>query len=108
MILFPQENLTTQTLIELALSEQLKERQEMEKKLQKLAKTMDYMERAKREEEAPLIEQAFQQRLVEEKILHEREQLVCFVLVSLVYIIFPLHISKVYIKAFIFYRKRLS
>lgn len=48
----------------------------MEKKLQKLAKTMDYMERAKREEEASLIEQAFQQRLVQEKIIHEREQLV--------------------------------
>nr|AIZ68197.1 eukaryotic translation initiation factor 3 subunit A-like protein [Albuca bracteata] len=69
------DKVTKQTLIELALSEQLKERQEMEKKLQKLAKTMDYMERAKREEEAPLIDQAFQQRLVEEKILHEHEQL---------------------------------
>ncbi|XP_042469824.1 eukaryotic translation initiation factor 3 subunit A-like [Zingiber officinale] len=69
------EKVTKQTLIEMALSEQLKERQELEKKLQKLAKTMDYMERAKREEEAQLIEQAFQQRLVEEKLLHEREQL---------------------------------
>ncbi|KAF8403981.1 hypothetical protein HHK36_012091 [Tetracentron sinense] len=68
------EKVTKQTLIELALSEQLRERQEMEKKLQKLAKTMDYMERAKREEAAPLIEAAFQQRLVEEKIIHEREQ----------------------------------
>jgi hypothetical protein len=62
--------------MELALTEQLKERQEMEKKLQKLAKTMDYLERAKRQEEAPLIEQAFQKRLEEEKILHEQEQLV--------------------------------
>ncbi|THU67772.1 hypothetical protein C4D60_Mb05t28220 [Musa balbisiana] len=69
------EKVTKQTLIELALSEQLKERQDLEKKLQKLAKTMDYMERAKREEEAQLIEQAFQQRLVEEKIFHEHEQL---------------------------------
>lgn len=69
------EKVTKQALMELALSEQLKERQELEKKLQKLAKTMDYMERAKREEEALLLEQAFQQRLVEEKILHEREQL---------------------------------
>ncbi|WOL16202.1 eukaryotic translation initiation factor 3 subunit A [Canna indica] len=69
------EKVTKQSLLELALSEQLKERQELEKKLQKLAKTMDYMERAKREEEAQLIEQAFQQRLVEEKILHEQEQL---------------------------------
>ncbi|KAF3449232.1 hypothetical protein FNV43_RR09960 [Rhamnella rubrinervis] len=68
------EKVTKQTLMELALSEQLRERQEMEKRLQKLAKTMDYLERAKREESAPLIEAAFQQRLVEEKVLHEREQ----------------------------------
>ncbi|KAG4189123.1 hypothetical protein ERO13_A08G207600v2 [Gossypium hirsutum] len=66
--------LTKQTLIERALSEQLKERQEQEKRLQKVAKTMDHLERAKREEAAPLIEAAFQRRLVEEKVLHEREQ----------------------------------
>ncbi|MBA0654434.1 hypothetical protein Goklo_021440 [Gossypium klotzschianum] len=35
---------------------------------------MDHLERAKREEAAPLIEAAFQRRLVEEKVLHEREQ----------------------------------
>ncbi|KAB1202174.1 Eukaryotic translation initiation factor 3 subunit A [Morella rubra] len=52
----------------------LRERQEGERKLQKLVKTMDYLERAKREEAAYLIEAAFQQRLVEEKVLHEREQ----------------------------------
>lgn len=60
--------------MELALSEQLREKQEMEKKLQKLAKTMDYLERAKREEAAPLIEASFQQRLAEEEALHELEQ----------------------------------
>lgn len=60
--------------MELALTEQLRERQEMEKKLQKLAKTMDYLERAKREESAPLIEAAFQKRLVQEKVQHEHEQ----------------------------------
>lgn len=60
--------------MERALSEQLKERQEMEKKLQKLAKTLDYLERAKREEAAPLIEASYQRRLVEEQVLHEREQ----------------------------------
>ncbi|XP_068638021.1 eukaryotic translation initiation factor 3 subunit A-like [Aristolochia californica] len=69
------DKVTKQTLIELALTEQLRERQEMEKKLQKLAKTMDYMERAKREEEAPLIEAAYQKRLEEERSLHERDQL---------------------------------
>ncbi|KAF7804556.1 Eukaryotic translation initiation factor 3 subunit A [Senna tora] len=68
------EKLTKQTLMELTLTEQLRERQEMEKKLQKLAKTMDYLERAKREEAAPLIEAAYQKRLVEERLLHEREQ----------------------------------
>ncbi|KAK1584348.1 hypothetical protein Q3G72_032220 [Acer saccharum] len=68
------EKVTKQTLMERALTEQLRERQEMEKKLQKLAKTMDYLERAKREEAAPLIDAAFQRRLVEEKVLHEREQ----------------------------------
>lgn len=69
-----QEKITKQTLMELALSEQLRERQEMEKKLQRLAKTMDYLERAKREESAPLVEAAFQQHLVEEAAIHEREQ----------------------------------
>lgn len=68
------EKVTREALLELALSEQLKERQETEKKLQKLSKTMDYMERAKREVEAPLIEAAYQQRLVEERILHEQEK----------------------------------
>ncbi|GAA0152888.1 translation initiation factor [Lithospermum erythrorhizon] len=68
------EKVTKQSVMELALSEQLRERQEMEKKLQKLAKTMDYLERAKREEAAPLIEAAYQQRLEEERVLHEREQ----------------------------------
>lgn len=77
LCMFIQENVTKQTIMEMALSEQLRERQEMEKKLQKLAKTMDYLERAKREEAAPLIEAAFQRRLVEEKVLHEREQQVC-------------------------------
>ncbi|VFQ69396.1 unnamed protein product [Cuscuta campestris] len=68
------ENITKQTVMELARSEQLRERQEMEKKLQKLAKTMDYLERAKREEAAPLIQAAFEQRLAEEAALHERNQ----------------------------------
>lgn len=66
--------MTKQSLMELALQEQVRERQEMEKKMQKLIKTMDHFERAKREEAAPLIEAAFQRRLAEEKLLHEREQ----------------------------------
>ncbi|KNA05879.1 hypothetical protein SOVF_186280 [Spinacia oleracea] len=66
------DKLTKQALMELALNEQLREKQEMEKKLLKLSKQMDYLERAKREEAAPLIESAYQQRLVEEQLLHER------------------------------------
>lgn len=38
--------------------------QELERKLAKLAKAMDHLERAKREEEAPLVAQAAQQRIV--------------------------------------------
>ena len=68
------DKITKQTLMELTLNEQLRERQEMEKKLQKLAKTMDYLERAKREEAAPLIHAAYVKRQEEEKILHEHEQ----------------------------------
>ncbi|KAJ8533950.1 hypothetical protein K7X08_007274 [Anisodus acutangulus] len=49
-------------------------RQEKENKLQKFAKIMDYLERAKREEAAPLIQTAFQWRLAEEVTLHERDQ----------------------------------
>ncbi|KAG2312270.1 hypothetical protein Bca52824_023827 [Brassica carinata] len=68
------EKVTKQTVMERALTEQVKERQEMERKLQKLAKTMDYLERAKREEAAPLIDAAYQRRLVEEREFYEREQ----------------------------------
>nr|GEV18039.1 eukaryotic translation initiation factor 3 subunit A-like [Tanacetum cinerariifolium] len=68
------ENVTKQALMELAMQEQVRERQEMEKKMQKLIKTMDHFERAKREEAAPLIEAAFQRRLADEQLLHEREQ----------------------------------
>jgi len=68
------EKVTKQILMEQALHEQLKERQEMERKLQKLAKTMDYLERAKREEEAPLIEAAYQKHLVDDEIFFEQQQ----------------------------------
>ncbi|VAI12883.1 unnamed protein product [Triticum turgidum subsp. durum] len=50
-------------------------RQGMEKRLEKLAKRMDHLERARRQEEAPLIEEAFRRRVEEEKVLHEQEQL---------------------------------
>jgi translation initiation factor 3 subunit A len=87
------QELTKEAIMELALNEQLKERQEMEKKLQRLAKTMDYLERAKRQEEAPLIEQAFEKRLEEEKILHEQEQLVSRIYCSFIVYAVQIHVS---------------
>ncbi|CAM6120590.1 unnamed protein product [Calypogeia fissa] len=66
--------LTKQILMEEALTEQMKERQEMERKLQKLSKTMDYLERAKREEERPLIEAAYQKRLVDDEVFYAQQQ----------------------------------
>ncbi len=38
--------------------------QELERKLVKLAKAMDHLERARREEEAPLVTEAAQERIV--------------------------------------------
>ncbi|BBN07287.1 translation initiation factor 3 subunit A [Marchantia polymorpha subsp. ruderalis] len=66
--------LTKQSLMEEALSEQIKERQEMERKLQKLSKTMDHLERAKREEERPLIEAAYQKRLADDEVFYAQQQ----------------------------------
>ncbi|CAI5962996.1 unnamed protein product [Closterium sp. NIES-64] len=61
-------------LMEEALSEQLKEKQEAERRLQKLVRTLDHLERARREEEKPLLESAYQQRLVEERAWFEQQQ----------------------------------
>ena len=52
----------------------------MERKLQKLAKNMDYLERAKREEEAPLIEATYQNHLVDDEIFFTQEQHVSMIL----------------------------
>jgi translation initiation factor 3 subunit A len=65
---------TKQSLMEEALSEQMKERAEMERKLQKLSKTMDHLERAKREEERPLIEEAHQKRLQDDEKFYKEQQ----------------------------------
>ena len=46
----------------------------MERKLQKLENTMDYLEWDKREEEAPLIEETYQNHLVDDEILFTQEQ----------------------------------
>ncbi|KAL8539589.1 hypothetical protein ACS0TY_001264 [Phlomoides rotata] len=60
------EIITKQTLMDMAVIEQQRAKLEMEKRIKKLAKTMDYLERAKREEAAPLIDAAFQQCLAED------------------------------------------
>jgi translation initiation factor 3 subunit A len=49
--------------------------QELERKLARLAKNMDHLERARREEEAPLLEAAYQARLSDDKTFHEQQQL---------------------------------
>jgi hypothetical protein len=70
--------LTKQSLMEEALSEQMKERAEMERKLHKLSKTMDHLERAKREEERPLIQEAHQKRLQDDEKFYKEQQEVMF------------------------------
>lgn len=57
-----------------ALSERLKEQQEMERKLAKIAKQLDHLERARREEEIPYLEAAYKARLEQDKQLHEEQQ----------------------------------
>ena len=63
--------------MEEAYNEQQRERQEFERKILKLTKTMDHIERAKREEEAPLIEAAYQKSLEDDAIFHDQQQQVC-------------------------------
>ena len=46
----------------------------MERKLQRLAKSMDHLERAKREEEVPLIEAAYKLKMAEDEQYHTTMQ----------------------------------
>lgn len=68
------EKLDRKQLMQEAYQERLKEAQELERKLARLAKTMDHLERARREEEAPYLEAAYQDRLVQDKTYHEQQQ----------------------------------
>jgi translation initiation factor 3 subunit A len=52
----------------------MKEQAELERKLARLAKTLDHLERARREEEAPFIEEAYRKRMEEDAKLHEEQQ----------------------------------
>lgn len=56
------------------VAERLKEQAELERKLARLAKTLDHLERARREEEAPYIEEAYKKRMEEDAKLHEEQQ----------------------------------
>ncbi|RZB48399.1 Eukaryotic translation initiation factor 3 subunit A isoform B [Glycine soja] len=67
------DKITKQTLMELTLTEQLRERQEMEKKLQKLAKTMDYLERAKREEKERLVRMMGNKEVYQARVVSHRQ-----------------------------------
>ncbi|EIE20453.1 hypothetical protein COCSUDRAFT_30620 [Coccomyxa subellipsoidea C-169] len=51
------------TLMNQVISEQQRARDEAEKKVHALSRRMDHLERARREEEAPLLEAAFQEKL---------------------------------------------
>jgi translation initiation factor 3 subunit A len=66
--------LDKKALMQEALSERLREAQELERKIARAAKTMDHLERARREEEAPLIEAAYAARAEEDAALHAEQQ----------------------------------
>ena len=57
-----------------AIQEQIKARQEQERKLNALAKRMDHLERAKREESIPLIEKSYNERSVDDEKYHAEQQ----------------------------------
>eukprot|EP00271_Cylindrocystis_brebissonii_P023350 TRINITY_DN9659_c0_g1_i1.p1 TRINITY_DN9659_c0_g1~~TRINITY_DN9659_c0_g1_i1.p1 ORF type:complete len:1097 (+),score=334.31 TRINITY_DN9659_c0_g1_i1:34-3291(+) len=66
--------LDKQALLQAAMEEQMKEKAELERKVQKAGRQMDHLERARREEERPLIEAAFKQRLAEDEENHRKQQ----------------------------------
>jgi len=65
------EKLDKKALMQEALSERLKEQQELERKVIRLAKNMDHLERARREEEVPYLEASYKKQMEEDQILHE-------------------------------------
>lgn len=56
------------------ISEKLKEQADLERKLAKLAKQMDHLERARREEEVPYLQAAYSSRMEEDRAAHEAQQ----------------------------------
>ena len=68
------QKLDKRSLMQDAIKEQIKERQDMERKLVRLAKSMDHLERAKREEEVPLIEAAYKVKMADDEKYHKEMQ----------------------------------
>jgi protein subunit release factor A len=66
--------LNKRQLMEEALTESIRERQELERKLSKLSKTMDYFERAKREKERALLLEAFKQKQQDDEVYYNQQQ----------------------------------
>ena len=55
-------------LMEDALSEQIRERQEAERKLNRLVKHMDHLERARREADVPLLQAAYAKQQADDQV----------------------------------------
>ena len=70
------EVMSKQAIMQAQLSEQIKTRQELERKLERSSKTMDYMERARREEEKPLLDEEQKRRIKEDESYHSEQQAV--------------------------------
>ncbi|GLC73813.1 hypothetical protein PLESTF_001423800 [Pleodorina starrii] len=68
------EKLEKQAVIKDLMSERIKEQQELERRMVRLAKNMDHLERARREEEAPYLEAAWKQRQEADRAYWEAAQ----------------------------------
>jgi len=67
------EKLDKEALMREAITGQMKERRELERKVQAQARKADHLERARREEEAPYLLTAYQQRLEADKVRHAKD-----------------------------------
>lgn len=68
------ETLDKRALMQREFERKAKEQNEFEAKMNKIARNMDYLERARREEELPLLEEATKVRAAEQKEYFEVEQ----------------------------------
>ncbi|MEW5311497.1 MAG: hypothetical protein WDW38_003207 [Sanguina aurantia] len=68
------EKLSKKAMMQEVMSERAKEQQELERKLVKMGRQLDHLERAKREEEVPFILAAYEVRQTEDKANHEESQ----------------------------------